>query len=92
MQSSFESRAVSDTFNGEEEQVVAYSNKRKQLKNTSKSVAKKASPKNAFFNNSTLGEMTNVWQKYRRNMHEAKQKTGDHLCHSAQRVPLGTKA
>lgn len=76
MQSSFESRVLSDTFNGEEEQVVAYSNKRKQLKNTSKSVAKKASPKNAFFNNSTLGEMSNVWQKYRRNMHEAKQKSG----------------
>ena len=71
MQSSFESRVLSETFNGEEEQVVAYSNKRKQLKHTSKSVAKKASPKNAFFNNSTLGEMSNVWQKYRRNMHES---------------------
>ena len=77
MQSSFESRAISDAFNCDEEQVVAYSNKRKQLKHTSKSVAKKASPKNAFFNNSTLGDMSNVWQKYRRNMHEAKQKSGE---------------
>ena len=66
----------------DEDQVVAYSNKRKNLKNTSKSVAKKGntSPKNsAFFNNSTIGDMSNVWQKYRRNMHEAKQKTNGRL-------------
>ena len=74
----------------DEDQVVAYSNKRKNLKNTSKSVAKKGntSPKNsAFFNNSTIGDMSNVWQKYRRNMHEAKQKTNGTESLNSGRVP-----
>jgi len=55
---------------------VAYSSKRKNLKGGSKAIAKKTSPKNMFFNNSTLGDMSNVWQKYRRNMHDAKAKSG----------------
>ena len=57
--------------------MVAYSGKRKQK--ASKTVAKKASPKNAFFNNSIIGDMSHVWSKYRRNQQDAKQKSGGEL-------------
>ena len=59
MQQSFEGRMIDD----EEDQVVAYSAKRKNHK-AAKNMAKKSntSPKHsAFFNNSTIGEMSNVW-------------------------------
>ena len=65
MQSSFESQGGPGFKDSEEDQVVAYSGKRKQK--PSKTVAKKASPKNAFFNNSIIGDMSHVWSKYRRN-------------------------
>ena len=72
---SFEGRATSETFD-DDEQVVAYSGKRKTNKNT-KGIGMKQSPKNAFFKNSTMNDMSHVWSKYRRNMHEAMQKSGD---------------
>lgn len=58
---------IASTF--DEDQIVAYSAKRKSTKNT-KHLGKKSSPTNAFLNNSTLGDMSHVWSKYRRNMHE----------------------
>ena len=67
-QSSYEDRISSEQFEDEEEQVVAYSQKRKGTKN-SKTIGKK-SPKNSFFNNN-VNEMNNLWSKYRRNLHEA---------------------
>mmetsp|Transcript_16586 Transcript_16586/g.22404 ORF Transcript_16586/g.22404 Transcript_16586/m.22404 type:complete len:134 (-) Transcript_16586:2543-2944(-) len=69
-QSSYEDRGSSERFEVEEEQVVAYSQKRKAGKN-SKTIGKK-SPKNTFFvNNSTINDMSNLWSKYRRNLHDA---------------------
>ena len=69
-QSSYEDRISSEQYDEDEEQVVAYSNKRKGTKN-SKTIGKK-SPKNSFFvNNSTINDMSNLWSKYRRNLHEA---------------------
>ena len=69
VQSSFESRHDM-TNETEEDQIVAYSGKRKNNKQ-SKSLAKKASPKNVgLFQNANVMEMGNIWSKYRRNKHD----------------------
>ena len=45
---------------------------------------KGASPQAAFFSNSTLGDMSNVWSKYRRNLNEQILKSG-------QDTPVGAR-